>query len=188
MKYIIYKITIEDYIYIGSTKNFTRRKCNHKSSCISNKDLLIYNKINELGGWKNCAMVPIEEYECENNTQAHIREECLRKEYDANLNTNRCHTTIEETVNDYKEYYLLNKAHINEKSKEYRQENGDKIKTHKHIQYEINKTKLLEDKKIYYEINKTKILESRKEYRDANKDKINERRKAYYQANKANTI
>ena len=30
MKYIIYKITIAEFVYIGSTKNYTRRKSQHK--------------------------------------------------------------------------------------------------------------------------------------------------------------
>jgi predicted GIY-YIG superfamily endonuclease len=38
MKYIIYKIQIKDYIYIGSTQNFTVRKNKHKKNCNNEKE------------------------------------------------------------------------------------------------------------------------------------------------------
>ncbi len=53
MKYIIYQITIADFVYIKSTKNYTRRKSQHKFDCNNKKQYLLYNKINELGGWSN---------------------------------------------------------------------------------------------------------------------------------------
>ena len=137
MKYIIYKITIQDYIYIGSTKNYTRRKCRHKYDCNCNKDILLYNKINELGGWKNSVMTPIEEYECENNIQAHIREEQLRKEYNANLNMVRCHTTTEDVHEDGKAYYIINKDKINQQHKQYYENNKDIRKDKRKVKMNI---------------------------------------------------
>ena len=120
MKYIIYKITIQNYIYIGSTKNFTRRKCNHKSACICKPSVLLYKTINELGGWENCIMIPIEEYECENNIQAHIREEQLRIEYNANLNMIKSFATDEDYIQKKKEYNEKNKEKLNKYNEEYR--------------------------------------------------------------------
>jgi hypothetical protein len=100
MKYIIYRISILNYTYIGSTKDFKQRKISHKKSCnnINSRqyNLKVYQIIRENGGWINCEMIPIEEFECENKTQSLIREEYWRKEYDANMNTIKSHTTPEE--------------------------------------------------------------------------------------------
>ncbi len=169
MKYIIYKITIQDYIYVGSTKNFTRRKCEHKRYCNIKKDVLIYNKINELGGWDNCSMIPIEEGEFENNIQAHIREEVFRKEYHASLNTVRCHATCD----DYKE-----------RRTQYNEVNKDKIRIQKKIYKELHKDEIKENNKEYRSIHK----ESQKEYYELNKDKINARKKELYKEKKNNTV
>lgn len=96
MKYIIYKIQIKDYIYIGSTKNFTMRKARHKQYCNSGKDFLVYRTIRENGGWDCCTMVPIKEIEVESKTQAHITEEAVRIEYNAQMNSRRAYQTEEE--------------------------------------------------------------------------------------------
>jgi hypothetical protein len=93
MKYIIYKITINDYIYIGSTRDFNQRKITHKSNCTNPKVIKfktkVYQLIREAGGWAKCEMIPIEEYDCEGQLQARIREEYWRREYNANMNQ-RC--------------------------------------------------------------------------------------------------
>ena len=132
MKYIIYKIEIKDYLYIGSTKNYTNRKSQHKHGCNSECDRLVYNKINELGGWIKTIMTPIEEIECDNKIQALIREEYHRKELKANLNTISCYNTVEDTKAKSKEYRKVNREHILEVKKEhyhkYQEENKIKSK------------------------------------------------------------
>lgn len=101
MKYIIYKIQIKDYIYIGSTQNFTIRKARHKTCCNNGNDTLVYRTIREHGGWDCCSMVPVKEIEVESKTQAHIAEEAVRVEYNAQMNTIRAYRTEEER----KEYH-----------------------------------------------------------------------------------
>jgi len=191
MKYIIYKITIQDYVYIGSTKNFIRRKSQHKSDCNLKKDRLIYKTINELGGWEKCEMIPIEECECDSNIQAHIREEHHRQLNNANLNSIRCHRTDadykeckkikdkkyreshkESLTIKKKEYYEANKEWINEHNKEYYESNKDLINIHQKEYREINKVKLYVRNKELFELNKDDILKKRKEYYELNKDKI----------------
>ncbi len=107
MIYIIYKLSIKNYIYIGSTKNFNRRKNEHKSRCLNGKkdEIILYKKINELGGWSECEIVPIEEYDCESSLQARIREEFHRKEYEAQLNTNKAYISKEEKYQLKRDYY-----------------------------------------------------------------------------------
>jgi hypothetical protein len=95
MIYIIYKISIADQCYIGSTKDFKQRKSNHKTDC--NRIMVkLYDFIRENGGWDCCEMIPIEEFECEGLLQAQIREEYWRREYDAKLNSKKAHRTAEE--------------------------------------------------------------------------------------------
>lgn len=108
MKYIIYKIEIKDYIYIGSTRNFTQRKASHKTSCLyesqANHNCLLYKTIRENGGWSCCTMVPVKEIEVESKTQAHIAEEATRIEYNAQMNMVRAHRTEEQKKEDAKQY------------------------------------------------------------------------------------
>ena len=100
MIYIIYKISIADQCYIGSTKDFKQRKHGHRDVCMhqarGNHFLKIYETIRTNGGWNNDLMIPIEEFECEGQLQARIREEYWRREYDAQLNLKRAYITKEQ--------------------------------------------------------------------------------------------
>ena len=101
MIYIMYRISINNYTYIGSTKDLKQRKRQHKHMANNEKNInqKLYKIINENGGWENCEMIPIEEFNCENILQARIREEQLRKEYNPNMNTKQAHTTDDENKN-----------------------------------------------------------------------------------------
>ena len=117
MIYIIYKISIADQCYIGSTKDFRQRKQQHKTSCNCNhNNLKLYKNICENGGWDYCEMKPIEEFECEGLVQAQIREQHWIREYKATLNGKKAHRTKEE-----KKEYNINQAKI------HYQQNKDKI-------------------------------------------------------------
>lgn len=120
MKHIMYRISIGDYIYIGSTKDFKQRKNQHKRAC-EIKQVKVYKMIREAGGWDNCEMVPIEEFECDTTLEAHIREEHWRREYNANMNSLRAYVTEEERIELKKEsnkkwsrnFYKENKETVN---------------------------------------------------------------------------
>jgi hypothetical protein len=143
----MYKITIADYIYIGSTRDFQQRKSNHKTVCNNTNDRshnsLVYKQIREAGGWDKCEMIPIEEFDCEGQLQARIREEYWRREYNANLNSFKAYLTEQERVDQQSE---RNKAH-----------------------YEANKEKVAERCKAYREANKEKVNERRKAYIETEK-------------------
>ena len=178
-KYVIYKIYSEDcdYIYVGSTKNFTRRKQQHKISCNQNDkcNMKVYKTINEYGGWNNWKMICIEE--CDetiiSRRQAEQKEEEWRVKLNAQLNSQRAYISEEQKIENKnittklwrennEEYYKLQR-------KEYQVENNDKIK----------------EKKIeYYENNKEEIREKQGEYRNENRDKINEQKREHYHKNK----
>jgi hypothetical protein len=163
MVYIIYVIrhTNKDieWCYVGSTKNFRLRKYGHKSGCNNPNDYshynhLVYKYMRENGGWDEFEMVPIEEYECENFTQARIREEYWRQYYKAQGNSKKAYTSEEERIEYLRQqnklknglYYIENK----DKIIKYRQENKDKIKQQKQKYRQENKEKIKEYKKTQF--------------------------------------
>jgi hypothetical protein len=93
-KIIMYKIVCNDLaitdIYVGHTTDFTKRKCNHKTSCYNPNDkknnLKLYQIIRENGGWTNWSMVQIEEYSCSNSNEAGARERYWYETLNANMN------------------------------------------------------------------------------------------------------
>jgi len=80
MEYIIYKLVCNDldvkYTYVGSTKDFTRRKCQHKNYSKKEKKIhqKLYSTINDHGGWENWTMVKIESCICDSYLDARKRE------------------------------------------------------------------------------------------------------------------
>jgi hypothetical protein len=76
---IIYKIYCNDIkitdIYVGHTTNFIKRKYQHKCLCNTSSKLRIYNVIRENGGWDNWSMIEIAKYNCQDATEARIREQ-----------------------------------------------------------------------------------------------------------------
>ena len=153
--YYFYKITCDDcpdYVYIGSTCNPIRRKCSHKFRCnhINDKNYnnRLYQTIRQNGGWEKWNMVIIDKEEQLTLTDARIKEEALRKEYNGNLNMKKAYKKEEEFKEYYKEYYQNNK----EMMKDYREKNKEILK-------EKNKEKIKE----YYENNRDIILAKWKE-------------------------
>jgi hypothetical protein len=89
---IIYKIYCKDEaitdVYVGHTTNFVVRKYHHKNACNNSKiNLKIYKTIRENGGWDNWDMIEIAKYECNDSTEARIKEQFHYKELKASLNS-----------------------------------------------------------------------------------------------------
>ena len=163
-KAMIYKIKHnEDYdddnIYIGSTCNLIRRRCNHKDCCnnenSSKYNFPLYKYIRENGGWDAFVLIKIHDYKCNSKSELEVEE---RKMIDM----------LKPKLNRYiptrskKEYREDNKEVIAEKCKEWR---------------EVNKEVLTEKKKEYYEDNKEVIAEKGKKYYQDNKEVIAEKKK-----------
>ena len=105
---IIYKLVKnDDYenanIYIGSTTDFIRLKNNHKNNCNNEKKKEHNNKkyqyIRENGGWDEWNMIEVEKHNCNDSNEARAREEYWRCHFNAQLNTNRAYTTVEQKSN-----------------------------------------------------------------------------------------
>jgi hypothetical protein len=158
-KLVIYRIFLDEFIYVGSTTNFTKRKNRHKSNCDETKykEIKLYKFVNENGGWENFKMLEIEKFPCADKNEARTREQYWIDHYKSQLNSRKA-------INTKMEYYQDNKDKIAEYGKEY---------------YEKNKNKLAECRKMNYEKNKEEILYKQKLYTEKNKEMIKERKKKY---------
>jgi hypothetical protein len=179
-KLIIYVIKCQDdnitEEYIGSTTNFTKRKYQHKSCCNNEKDKnyhnLKYKFIRENGGWDNWIMLEVLKYPCNDKREAERREEEIRLERKAKLNSIKAFGA--KTIVEYqKQYHLDNKETRQEQMKQWYDQ-------HKISRQEYNKIY----QKIYYENNKIKIIEKNKKYNELNKDKIKEQKQKYNEEHK----
>jgi hypothetical protein len=89
---IIYKIYCNNQAitdtYVGHTTNFFVRKHQHKNSCNNSKNVLkIYKTIRENGGWDNWNMIEIAKYNCNDSTEARIKEQQHFEELKSTLNS-----------------------------------------------------------------------------------------------------
>lgn len=95
---VIYKLSCKDKniteIYIGSTTHFINRKNMHKSCCnnIESKkyNMSKYKFIRDNGGWDNWEMIEIEKFACNNKRELEKREEEIRCQFEAKLNSISC--------------------------------------------------------------------------------------------------
>ena len=168
--YVFYKIVNDDlpeYVYIGSTGCFYKRKWLHKCVCNNpnnkNHNLKLYKTIRDNGGWDRWNMKVIDEAKQLTLTEARIKEEMLRKEYNGNLNTVKAYQTVEERKEYEKDYLKINKEVILEKHKEYRDSHKESILEKKKVFRESNKELLCKKQKEYYVLNKKVINGKNKE-------------------------
>ena len=142
-KGLIYKLCCNDNdvkdIYVGSTTNFIRRKCAHKSACTNPNDKAynyeVYKFIRQNGNWSNWSMILVREYKT----------------------TDKLKLKRKERKYIYKLGATLNCCIPTQTQKEYREQNKQKIK-HKNEKYRHqNKQQIMEYKKLYREQNKQQI-------------------------------
>ena len=99
-KTVIYKIQHEDdesLVYVGSTTNFTKRKCRQKTSCnnshIKGCNKKVYQMMRQNGGWECFKMIKIKEFPCGNKRQAEAEEDRVMMEMRASMNEHRSSRT-----------------------------------------------------------------------------------------------
>lgn len=145
-KSVIYKIIHfenSELCYIGSTVNFKTRKCRHKNDCHNENGkhykFKLYKMIRDNGGWAAFRMVVIEEFPCESKTQLCIREEEVRVEYKANMNSNKSYSTADEKKEYKKKYNFEHRVELNEKAKQNYIDNREEKNEHNKQYYDDNK-------------------------------------------------
>ena len=157
-EYFIYKLYNPDchFIYVGSTRDMTTRKSNHKTHCNNVNDkkynYKVYQTIREHDGFENWFMVVIEVMPNVTKLEAEMKEDAYRMELNATMNTYRATRglmTEQEYNKEYKtQYYQNNKETISAKqNKKHNCECGGRyvqgsiarhMKTQKHQNYISN--------------------------------------------------
>jgi len=132
MLYTIYKISIDNEVYIGSTVNYNKRIKGHIYNCYCEAkkayNYKVYRYIRENGGWDKCKMEIIENFECETKKDVLLREQYYINELGATLNTIKsiCLLTKQERDKIYSESHKEERKARDEKNtehlKEYRKE------------------------------------------------------------------
>lgn len=181
---IIYKIVCKDLsitdCYVGSTTNFTKRKCHHKNSCNNINDKAynynVYNFIRAKCGWENWDMIEIEKYPCNDFNEALKRERYWIETLKATLNK-----VIPTRTK--KEHYEDNKIDILKKQKDNYEENKIIILAKHKEYYENNKVTIVEREKKKYQRTRDVKLQYQKQYALEHSDKIKEYRKQYAKDN-----
>ena len=184
-----------DKFYIGSTtQKLCKRFANHKSdynAYVNNKGNHITSfKIIELG---DSYIELLEEINCENKTQLHMREgELIRIHKD--LCTNKI-----IAGRTYKQYQLDNADKINQYQRKYRFDNPDKIKQCGH-QYHLDNADMINQRKKQYRLDNLELIkqqrkqqyldntDKKKQYYIDNIDKIKQYKKQHYQNSKTPKI
>ena len=146
-KGLIYKLCCNDAnikdIYVGSTTNFIRRKCSHKTACTNpnNKcyNYHVYKFIRDNGGWCNWSMVLVREYNATNKMKLARKERkyidklkaTLNRQIPTRTNSEYYQANKDLIIDQTKQYYNNNREQIRQKAKEYYKDNEEKIKQYK---------------------------------------------------------
>ena len=135
-KGLIYTIKTGDSLYVGSTTDFRKRKCKHKSLIKTKKERtkLYETIINNGDEWE---MKPYKMFPCNSKLELEIEEEKIRRELNADLNGHKC-------------CYINKEKESKEKVAEWREVNKQQIKEKVGNYYQNNKEKILQQKREYY--------------------------------------
>lgn len=116
-KTVMYKIVCKDLnindLYVGSTRNFIKRKSSHKQHTLKlTKNSYLYSFIRENGNWNNWEMIEIEKYPCHDGNEARKREREWFEKLNATLNVRYPERSDEEYRESHKEHAKeYNKQH-----------------------------------------------------------------------------
>jgi hypothetical protein len=112
----------DENVYVGHTINWIQRKYQHSFYCNNEKSVKSkqkkYQYIRENGGWEEWEMIWIEDYPCNSKREAEAREEYIRCNLKAQLNSQKAFATEEDKYKTRKEWNENNKEEINEKRRE----------------------------------------------------------------------
>ena len=146
-KTVIYKIVCNNpevkEIYVGSTCNFSKRKCDHKSTTHNSNspkyELYLYRYIRYYGGWENWTMIPIRQYPCVDKMSKLIEERKHIERLGANLN---CDIPTRTDA----EWRVANKDYLKDYNKTYREENKESI-AQRSAKWRLNNKDIIKEKR-----------------------------------------
>jgi hypothetical protein len=181
MNYTFYRIYSKNQnvteCYIGSTKDFNRRKATHKFNCNNinspNYNMSIYQFMRSTGGFEEFEIEIIDTINFSKNDRF-WHERKLIEIYGSTLNVYRPIIKKEE------QYHKVNYENLKKYRIQYRIDNSEKIK-----QYRIDNAEKRKEYDRQRRIdNADKIKEYKQHYRTQNADKIKEYRHQYYMKKK----
>jgi hypothetical protein len=162
-EYFIYKLYNPDcdFIYVGSTRDFTARKNKHKSDCNNvngeKYNYKVYKTIREHDGFENWFMVVLEVMPDVTKLEAEMQEDTYRVQLNATMNTYRATRGLMTEQEYNKQHYIENREHYLEYQKQHYIENRETILA-RVKQYKIdNREAVLEGHKQYYKNNIERI-------------------------------
>jgi len=162
---VIYKIQHtenDELLYVGHTTDFTKRKSQHKSSCVNEEskkfNIKLYKMIRDNGGWDMFKMIEIIKYPCNDRREAEAEEDRIIREMKTTMNT-KC------PIFDKEAYLITNKEKIREYKNKWTENNKEYVKMMRNT----------EDAKEYQK-------QYNKQYNESKKEIIKERSKAYNQS------
>jgi hypothetical protein len=123
--YFIYKIQFKDYIYIGSTKDMTRRQYEHNYELRKGrKDWPVYNLARE-NGFNYIECVEIEQVE---DHERYTTEQYYIDEFSNTYSSLNIRNTVWDVKQYNKDYWMKNKEHLQELNKKWRKNNKEYVK------------------------------------------------------------
>lgn len=187
----VYKISVIDDFYIGSTADFINRKIKHTTD-MKTSNFKLYKAIRNNNN--NFLMEKLYDFPCKNNTELRMEEQRCYDELKPTLNSQRPYRSKDDIKQYRKDYYDDNRDDIIKKNKQYRLENkdkyceydrqyridnADKLKTQRKIWEQNNNEEMKQYKKDYYVNNKDDISQKQKQYQIDNDDKLKQYHKNY---------
>ena len=146
----IYHIVDSDKVvhYVGSTSNLNSRKSAHKYRCNTEHDknyqLDIYQYIRDNGGFDAFEIVPISKIEnVKNKTDLLIAEQTEMNKFSNLKNKNGSYRGSRKEIN--KIYYQKNKDKQNQKNRQWKTNNSEKVKEYQRQYYQAKKQLKAED-------------------------------------------
>ena len=183
----IYKLISNqtDDVYYGSTIEtvLTNRLSGHRKDYrywLNGK--CGYTSSYEIVKFEDCKIILVENFPCNTKYELTAREQY---HIDNNMCVNKKKAPTGLNKLEYsKQYYEENKNKISEKHKQYNEKNKDYIHQRNNQYYESHKDVIHHKNKNYYESNKDFIHNKNKRYNETHKDKISQNSKQYYVDNK----
>ena len=136
----IYRISIGDYFYYGSTKHTLKRRLSSHKSKSKTEISKLYTKIRELG-WDCVKMELIEEYSCETKLQLREREDFFIKPY---LQNSLCLNEKSAVFNEeyQKQWVENNKELVENQQKQYRENHREYYREYQRTRRTLKKSQV----------------------------------------------
>ena len=151
--------------YIGSSTDLNSRIRCHKSNCNNcngkEYNLKVYDFIRSRGGWEYWTVSIIKEYPGFTKEQLQIPEQEQIDLLKPTLNSNNAYTTVEQRVEQHKEYRKLNKDKIVEQRKEHYKQNKEELKQKQKENYKQNKDEINAKRSVKIECDKCGLIVSK---------------------------